>query len=245
MQIVVGDYVFSLRWKVVLIVLMLNVICVKLGLWQWHKAEQKQRWTQALTQGQSRVPHPSAALLRNAQAWPALHMQRVALRGRYLSDHVFLLDNQLHQGQAGFHVLTPLLLDDQHTVLWINRGWVAGYAHHQQLPQVTTPEGEQQLTGMLWLQKKTAFRLDAPDTHWQTVQQVIDLDFLKHQLPYTMSGLIMKLDPDALAGGFVRDWQLPAGQVEKHLSYAYQWFGFAVATVLIGLSQMIQKRIKV
>jgi surfeit locus 1 family protein len=70
---------------------------------------------------------------------------------------------------------------------------------------------------------------------------VIDFTYLRQHVPYVFPDVILKLDP-AAADGYLRHWDVPAGQVEKHLSYAYQWFGFAVASVVIGLTQMVEKR---
>jgi surfeit locus 1 family protein len=35
------------------------------------------------------------------------------------------------------------------------------------------------------------------------------------------------------SGGFVRNWVRPDDRILTHLSYAYQWFGFAFATLAI------------
>ena len=227
---------------VILVVIVMMASCVKLGVWQWHKAEQKQAITQALTHGKQNAVTLGARQL-NATSVEALHTHTVRLTGHYLASDSFFLDNQVEQQQAGFDVMTPFLLDDGQTAILVNRGWVAGFANHQQVPVIDTSREQQVITGMLWHQKKTAFRLGKPEQIWNQVQQVIDFSLLQQHISYPLvPGAILKLDPAVNQDGFVRHWEVPAGQVEKHLSYAYQWFGFALASLLIGLYQMIEKR---
>ena len=52
-------------------------------------------------------------------------------------------------------------------------------------------------------------------------------------VPFVVSELAVKLDQDSHAGGFVRNWQIPAERITTNLGYAYQWFGFAFAALLI------------
>ena len=240
MQIPLGNYVVRVRWLVVCVMVVAIWGCVRLGLWQWHKAEQKQEITRALAHhGEAIQPQPQD--LDSFAKVEALHLRTVEFKGHYLPQYAFFLDNQVEQGQAGFHVITPFLLSDQLHVIWVNRGWVAGFADHQQTPKITTTQTEQVIQGLFWQQTKVGFRLDKPGKAWQLVQPVLDFAYLRQHVPYTFPNVILKLAP-AVGDGYVRHWDVPAGQVEKHLSYAYQWFGFAVASLVLGLTQMVEKR---
>jgi surfeit locus 1 family protein len=243
MQIPLGSYVFRLKPVVILVVAVMMMVCFKLGFWQWHKAEQKQAITQALTHGKDDVVDLTTPTKLDEASVEALHTRTVRFTGHYLVKYSFFLDNQVEQGEAGFHVITPFLLNDGHSVILVNRGWVAGFIDHQQVPVVNTSDATQTITGMFWHQLKTGFQLGKPAQQWSKVQQVIDFSYLQQHIPYSLlPGAILKLDPAAATDGFVRHWEVPAGQVEKHLSYAYQWFGFALASLLIGLYQMVEKR---
>lgn len=94
--------------------------CLRLGMWQWHKAEQKQAIMQALK------PRGDAVELRTQDLEvpshvEALHLQTVVIKGRYLPQYSFLLDNQVVDGRVGFNVITPLLLGDQKHLIWVDR----------------------------------------------------------------------------------------------------------------------------
>ena len=240
MQIPLGNYVVRVRWLVVCVMVVAIWGCVRLGLWQWHKAEQKQEITRALTHHDDAV-WPQAQDLDSPAKVETFHLQTVEFKGHYLPQYTFFLDNQVEQGQAGFHVITPFLLNDQQHVIWVNRGWIAGFADHQQTPEISTTQAEQVIKGLFWQQTKVGFRLDKPGQAWQPVQPVLDFAYLRQHVPYSFPDVILKLAP-AVGEGYVRHWEVPAGQVEKHLSYAYQWFGFAVASLVIGLTQMVEKR---
>ena len=240
MQIPLGNYVVRVRWMVVCVMVAAMWSCVRLGLWQWHKAEQKQEITRALTYHAGAI-QVQAFVLDDATKVQALHLQTVELTGHYLPEFSFLLDNQVEQGQAGFHVITPFLLKDQQHVVWVNRGWIAGFSDHQKTPAVATPQTEKIIKGLFWQQTKIGFRLDKPGQAWEAVQPVIDFAYLRQHVPYTFPDVIIKLD-SGMPDGYVRHWEVPSGQVEKHLSYAYQWFGFALASLAIGLYQMVEKR---
>ncbi len=56
-----------------------------------------------------------------------------------------------------------------------------------------------------------------------------------------VSPLVIKLDAKVAEGGFVRNWQIPASRISTHIGYAFQWFGFALASLLIFLYMSIRK----
>lgn len=242
MQMPVTTYQVRWRWRPALLTILLVVVFVKLGLWQWHKAHVRQAMQDALNAHTQHVLVVDGALMKTPDVAQTLHGKRVALQGQYLPQYTLLLDNQVENGQAGFHVLTPMLLTDTHSVVWVNRGWIAGFTNHQQLPEIQTSKMTQTITGLAWHIKKTAFQLGSPATDWQPVQQVIDFSRLRKHVPYAMPTLIIKLDASVANDGYVRHWQLPAGEIEKNLGYAYQWFGFAIAAVMIFGYQMLEKK---
>ena len=76
---------------------------------------------------------------------------------------------------------------------------------------------------------------------WQPVWQNMNMAQYKQVVPYQISDLVIKLDQASNAGGFVRNWQVPAERITTNLGYAYQWFGFALATLLIYLYMSISR----
>ena len=65
----------------------------------------------------------------------SLRFREAELRGEYVPGRQFLLDNMVHDGVAGYHVLTPWRADGGGWVL-VNRGWVPAHPDRAVLPSV-------------------------------------------------------------------------------------------------------------
>jgi surfeit locus 1 family protein len=171
--------------------------------------------------------------------------RRVQLTGVYDASHQILLDNQVYGDQAGYHVPTPLLIDGNRLVL-VNRGWVAGSADHQLQPRAEVPEGTQTITGRVWLPPSKFYSLEtaAPvigQQSWPVVWQNLDMARYAAAVNQPLTPVVIRLDPQ-MPGGYVRDWPRPAERIGTHIGYAYQWFGFAVATLFIYLFVSFRKK---
>lgn len=171
--------------------------------------------------------------IADPEAW---RYRRVKLTGSFDARYQILLDNQVNEGIAGYHVITPLRVEGGPHVL-VNRGWIAAPADHYTLPAFATPTGEQEIVGYLWLPPSKFFTLEKPgsDEKWQPVWQNMDVQRYARAVPFAIQPFVVRLDPQSAGGGFVRDWPRPAERMEMHVGYAYQWFGFALALVIIYL----------
>lgn len=215
-----------------LVTLLFVALFVRLGLWQQHKAEAKQVLQARLEQRLSQPPAPLPASIDDRESW---RYRSVTVSGSYDARHQILIDNQMHGGSAGYHVITPLLPDDGGTAVLVDRGWIAAPPDRRQLPEVETPAGSQRVQGYLWLPGKFYTLEQPPATGgpWQPVWQNLDLARYAAALPYHILPLVIRLDPASDSGGFVRAWPLPAERVAMHLGYAYQWYGFALTLLVI------------
>ena len=233
------NYRFRPGWMGTLLLLAALPIFIKLGLWQQHKAEAKQALQSVLDQRSTEAPVALPLRLAQPEGW---RYRRVSLQGSYDARYQILLDNQVEQESAGYHVLTPLLIADGVGVL-VNRGWVAAEADRSRLPEVQVPAGAQSLSGRVWLPPAKYFALQ-PETQqgavWQTVRQNIDLARYAAQVPFRLLPVVVRLDPES-PGGYVRNWPRPAERVDMHWSYAYQWYGFALAAILIYVVVNVRK----
>jgi surfeit locus 1 family protein len=235
------------RWPL-LVVLVLVPGFVALGQWQWHKGQRKAE-AQALRDARGageRVTMPAELLAADGAGSETWQFRPVVLRGRLLPERQFLLDNQVHQERAGFHVITPLQLDASTTVVLVDRGWVPSGTRHDDLPAVATPTAPLTLNGVAVLPPRRFFGLSSsgntPDWHNGAlpIWQRLDLKAFAAQSGLPTQGLVVLLDAQAPAG-FVREWPRPDERIERHYSYALQWFGFAFATVAIWLFLTIRK----
>lgn len=228
-------------WPTLAVVVLVPTF-VSLGLWQWRKAEAKSA-LQALLDTRSREP---AVQLPTVPAdAESLRYRRVVVRGEYEPRFQILLDNRVYRETAGYHVLTPLRIAGSDMRVLVNRGWVPALADHSLTPAITTPTGIVEVSGLATLPSTKFFTLGGPQPTggpWQPVWQNLDLDAYRRVAPFPMQPLTILLDPESTAGGYVREWPRPDERIERHVGYAWQWFGFAFATVAIWIFVNLKRR---
>lgn len=238
MQLKFFNLVFKPTWLGVIVTAACIPIFIKLGLWQYHKATLKQEIQTAYQHSASKGAVNLNDFLTTSES---LQYQKVTVQGQYVPQYQILVDNQVENERAGFHVLTPLKINNTSDYVLVNRGWIVANDQHDQTPIVNTPAGQQTIVGMAWVPTKKIFTLEdttqqtSTDTKWQMVWQHLDMQKYQKTAPIKVLPIIIKLDPASQAGGFVRNWQAPIDRVMTNLSYAYQWFGFAVAALAIFL----------
>lgn len=206
---------------------------VHLGQWQHGKADRK-RTAQALLDGRSHSA-PIALPTAPIAGVEPLRYAPVTVRGNYDLAHQFLVDNRVYKDVAGYHVVTPLRIAGSDMRVLVNRGWVAAPANHSELPAIDTPQGEVELTGTATVPASRFFTLGGAtpaSATWQAVWQNLDLPRFAAAVSYPVQPVVIELDA-AAPTGFIRDWPRPDERWEKHLSYAFQWYGFAASAVLI------------
>lgn len=207
---------------------------IALGQWQWHKATVKSDLQAELD---SRSAQPAVQLTGATVDAATLRYRQVKVRGIYEPARQILVDNRVHREQAGYHVLTPLHIEGSEARVLVNRGWIPAGADHSQVPAVATPNGSVELSGIAIVPGTRFFTLAAetPTSGWSPVWQNLDLARYRAAAGFPLLPVVIQLDPDSTAAGFVREWPRPAERLEQHLSYALQWWGFALATVAIWL----------
>lgn len=212
--------------------LVLCVVFVRLGEWQWHKAESRQAEWNAFARGADR-----AVELGSRGTTEVPRFQRVVVTGRFDPAHQFLLDNRIENDAAGYEVLTPLQLDDGR-VLLVDRGWVPFTGYRSRLPDVhLETSGSVRLTGRVdeLPAAGLAFGRMPPRSgpHWPKVTSYPDMP----QLAAALDGVrleprILLLDPGQ-PYGYVREWRPPGMSPARYMSYAAQWWLFAATLIVI------------
>jgi cytochrome oxidase assembly protein ShyY1 len=215
-----------------LVTLLLLAVFVSLGRWQWQRGVDKQQaWDQ--------FEHAPAAEFSSHPAFDqAPRFSRVSFSARYEPEHQFLLDNRTHDGQPGYEVLTPALLNDGRRIL-VNRGWVRFSGYRDRLPDIsmagdleTTVSGRVDELPVAGLASGRA--PPAADAAWPKVTSFPTHEQLEHALGQKISRRVVLLDPGvAGAGDFVRQWSPPGLAPDRHFSYAIQWWGFAAVLLVL------------
>jgi surfeit locus 1 family protein len=204
-----------------------------LGYWQLQRAEEK-RELQA--EYDTRATGPTIKVEARVQRPEELQFYRVIARGNYETGYQVLVDNRVHQGQAGYEVITPLRLSDSNVRLLVNRGWVPLGEDRSHLPAIDPPGGLQEIIGVATVPSEKNFTLAKPeplDRGWQLVWQNLDMTRYRAAVPFPVQPVVVLLDPESPAGGFTREWTRLSAGIAVHKGYAFQWFMMAVGLVII------------
>lgn len=220
------------RWIVWVAGVALVALTTRLGLWQLDRAAQKLQWEQARAE-QARAPAlDAAALPGTAQAAQAHEHRLVAIQGRWLGEHTVFLDNRPMAGRAGFHVLTPLALNDGR-VLLVQRGWwPRDAADRTRIDAPPPPAGVQPVRGRIALAPSRLVEL-APEAAGPIRQNVDLAAFAAERRLALLAWVLVQLDDPAVPvnDGLLRQWPEVASGVHKNYGYAVQWFGLAGLTL--------------
>lgn len=212
--------------------LLVMALCIRLGIWQYNKAQARIVAQKQIDSGLAKAPVPLPASIDTVDAWK---FKRVTFKGTYMPEYEMVLDNRVHNTKAGYQIVTPVKVVGDEQYVLVNRGWVEGKLNRQ-APIYETPVGEHTFVGDLFFPVDKAFTLEAehdPDAKWQPLWQHIDMPRYQSLVPFTIKPYMVRLAADNAAGGFVREWPAPKNRITIHLGYAYQWFGFAFTIFVI------------
>lgn len=228
------------KWTVAAaFVVAVSVVFIKLGFWQLDRLEHRQMSNAV---GEERIeaePVDLATLLADAEGdLESLQYRRVFVTGSYDLSGEVLIRSRVHLGQAGFHVVTPLLADEGWAVL-VNRGWVPlGMGTP---PVDARPEmGRHRVEG--WVQlSQTRPALGPEDLPGERmIFNRVDVGRIGEQMDHDVASVYIVAigEEDELPA----EVELPDFDDEgPHLAYAIQWFGFA-AVALIGFYFLLRRK---
>jgi surfeit locus 1 family protein len=198
-----------------------------LARWQLGRAHEKE----ALSAKLATLARDAPVVLTTAEARVAdLEWRRVTVRGRFDPAHGVLVDNRIHRGVPGFHVVMPLAIGDGSRYVLVNRGWVAGNPDRTRLPRVVTPEGPVEITGVAVTPSRRFLELSSRVTEGR-IWENLTLERYRDAVPIPLQPVVIQQE-SALDDGLVREWDPPDLGVNRHYGYAFQWLAIG-ATVLV------------
>ncbi len=238
-----GNYRFApplWAWAVALAFL---VLFSNLGLWQLRRADEKRAIIAAQQEAAKAQPVNLAAWVMQGKNPAELYGKAVQLRGRFLAHPQLLHDSQVHAGQAGYHVWTPLAVEGIQQLVLVNRGWLPASPDRSRLLPVAVREDLIELRGQWRALPEPGLRLGKneckPGT-WPQLVQYPRLAELECLLERPVTAGIVLLDPDQ-PEGYLRDWNAGAIPPERHIGYAFQWFAFASVVAVVFIVVNLRK----
>jgi len=221
------SFLRSPRWAGYLaLVIVFAIACCALGAWQLNRRAEALAEVARIDANYDAEAIPVAEALPDPDGFDAdQRWQVVALSGEYLADEEVVVRNRPFQGSSGFEVITPFRLDDG-TVFMVNRGWIAQDSDGRPSEYAAPPAGRVDVEARL----KAGEGRIAGRTSTGNELATIDLDELSDRVggpTYTGAyGLLVQRGDDADEPPLAA--MRPARDEGPHLSYALQWFVFAL-----------------
>ncbi len=204
-------------------------LTVSAGNWQRGRMLAKEAERAALD---AAAAHPPVRLPATDD-WAAWRYRRVAIEGEWRGNAQIMIDNRIHEGRAGFHVVTPLALDDGRAVL-VDRGWIAAGAGTTRVPQVAEPAGRARVLGRIVLPPKRYFEW-VEDSPTGRVRQNLDPSRIARATGLALLPVVIEEDAGDAADGLVRRWPAPDFGIDTHRNYMLQWYAFASLAAALWL----------
>lgn len=231
-----GNWMFAPTLWPTLAALIFLALTMWLGHWQSERAAYKRGL-------QQQYDHAAAAPVIDVGSTVlergALLHRRVAAVGRFDDAHTVYLDNRVHAGVAGYHVLTPLRVAGGETAILVNRGWVATGRSRAQLPAVGVPAGRVRVEGLATDPDSRYVELASGSERGRVWQ---NLDFARYRALYGVPlQPVLLLQTTDTGDQLVRDWPRPDAGVAMHTSYAFQWYSLAATLAILWLGLNVKR----
>ncbi len=202
--------------------------CTWLGFWQIRRLHEKQRYNAAIASRRFLAPIPFDSIPSDTAK---SKFRRVMLEGKYDYDNQIVWTLRGRDGSPGVHILTPLLRPGTDTAVLVNRGWVySPDATNVDLRRWTESDSLRGEGYILPLHSTgDTLRAVPADRAFRT----LDRDILRSAFPYPIAPVFVILStvPEDSSRVPPRVTLIPLDE-GSHRSYAFQWFSFAVISII-------------
>jgi surfeit locus 1 family protein len=227
----VGNRSFAPRPFTTLLTIVLIAMLVSLGRWQLDRAAEKRVLFDAFAAGSD------ATLSIDLKTSKVPRYSQVEADGHYDDTRQILIDNMVHAERAGYFVITPFALQAGGWVL-VNRGWVPLGSSRAARPAIPVAADSRRIRGRADNLPSPGIRMGTPAAPAPPFPVVADFPThaaaaqLLNEASWTAAADLILLDP-AEPDGYVRTWAAPGFPPMRHVAYAVQWFGLALALLVI------------
>ena len=221
------------RYGILVVGVLTAAVCVRLGLWQLDRLDQRKARNALIQERQEQAPVDLLETERFSALFgsDSLHYRRATAGGTFDFEREVVVMARVYRGVPGAYVITPLLMAGDTAVL-VERGWApAPDGRAVELSALREPSvGE--VLGVL-MPPHVATDVREAEPAWPRFEREANPAVLAEEYPYALIPLVLRRtsNPDALPAT-MRAVPLPELTNGPHLSYALQWFSFATIAVI-------------
>ncbi len=236
----------SRRWILTtFLVLIAAAVMIRLGIWQLNRLSQRRAFNSHVTYQKSQ----EILMLSDENIYVELgdmEYRPINVSGVYEYSQEIIIRNQVWEGQAGVHLLTPLMIGGSETAIFVDRGWIPLEDYQEELWGNYSELGIVHVSGQIRLSQATPTFGGRPDIippEGESMQawNFVNLEAISKQLPYPVLSVYVQQSPSEewtlLPYRYQPELDLTEG---PHLGYAGQWFLFT-AVLIIGYPFFVLK----
>lgn len=243
-----------------LLALVLIALFINFGFWQLRRLAQREATNALLETRLDAPPQPFTRISqRTSLTAPVTDedsavYRRVSVSGRYDPANEVLLRSRALDGQPGYHVLTPLRFSEDRALL-VDRGWVPFELDNPPVAEATPPDIPVQVTGTLqpsqeqpvgggFFDRLGLIQQDPTEGELDAVF-FVNPARIGRGLPYILEPVFLELATQAPAQSGQLPVPPPSPEITRgsHLSYAFQWFSFALIGV-VGYGALLRSVVR-
>lgn len=229
------------RWILLAVgITLFTVAAVSLGFWQLRRLDERRMYNDIVS---SRLDRPAVGIddVRSERAAgphvPASDFEFLVLNvtGTFTDEGRVQVRSQVHNSQAGTHVVVPMELEDGTGIL-VNLGWIPLGAEPPSVLDLFGPDPVM-IQGLLRpSQLRPAFGQQEPTGELVTVAR-IDIDRIQQQVSLPLEDFWIQLTEPMVDGAPVLA-RIPELDEGSHFWYAIQWFSFALIAIVTYLAMV-------
>ncbi len=227
-----------------IVITLLVIVFGQLFMWQIDRMYERRTANDGILARLDAPPVPSVAGLTDTTG--TLY-RRIQVRGVYDNARSIVLPGRSLMGTPGVHLLTPVIMAGGDAVL-INRGWVPSPdGATVDMSQLVAADSDSLVGLVLPFPDRSQSVSSQADSvqlpgEFRRVWYAIDERSLRAQFPYSLAPFHVQLLP--VAGGPVIPRPLVPPVIDEgpHLSYALQWFSFAVICIVGWMTYLLRSR---
>ncbi len=217
------------RYGLLVVAFLVAALCVRLGFWQLERLEQRRTRNALLETRLAMAPVD----LGSDTSSDSLHYRRAAGKGVFDFEREVVVMARSLRGVPGVHIVTPLRLEGGGAVL-VERGWVPS-PDGKTVVLAELAEPESTLVEGVLLRTQTAAG-SSTGSGWPVFVRSPNAAELEARYPYRLRRMIVRRTAKpAGAPAALRAVAVPEVSGGRHLSYAVQWFSFAIIAIVGSL----------
>jgi surfeit locus 1 family protein len=234
------------RWIIAhLTVVVLAGLFIRLGLWQLDRLAERRAANEIVMERRDAPTVEFYELVEQAVDEEQLEFRTVSLQGTFDTGEEVLIRSRTSNGEAGFHVVTPLIGSNRQAVL-VNRGWVPLELDTPQAPEAAPPAVLVEVVGVVRVSElPPSLGPDDPSDGVLARMYWIDIPRIQQQSTHPLAPVYIELRGQSPPQSSSIPVPPPASELSEgsHLAYALQWFSFALIGV-IGYGALLRRSVR-